>query len=114
MFKLTIILIAGFIITLICVYAGADSGLAVNTASCSFPEWVNTQPSNKPIDENMEKILLREQWERTIGIDIFYPYFKAKELESKIGEKTSVRIFKVRGKPEFKSNEAKYIFTIKF
>jgi len=114
MFKLTIVLIAGFIITPICAYAGADSGLAVNTVSCSFSEWVNAQPSNKPINENMEKIILRDQWERTLGMDIFYPYFKAKELESKVREKTSVRIFKVRGKPEFKSNEAKYIFTIKF
>nr|MBU1327928.1 hypothetical protein [Candidatus Omnitrophota bacterium] len=114
MFKLTIILIAGFIITPIYAYAGADSGLAVNTASCSFSEWVNTQPSNKPIDENMEKIILRDQWERTLGMDIFYPYFEAKKLESEVRKKTSVRIFKVRGKPEFKSNEAKYIFTIKF
>ncbi|HAZ11036.1 MAG: hypothetical protein A2047_05295 [Omnitrophica bacterium GWA2_41_15] len=114
MFKLTIILIAGFIITPICAYAGADSGLAVNMTSCSFSEWVNTQPSNKPINENMEKIIVREQWERALGMDIFYPYFKAKELESKVREKTSVRIFKVKGKAEFKTNEAKYIFTIKF
>lgn len=114
MLKLTIILIAGLIITPICAYAGADSGLAVNTASCSFSEWVNTQTGNKQINENMEKIILRDQWERALGIDIFYPYFKAKELESKVREKTSVRIFKVRGKSEFKSNEAKYTFTIKF
>jgi hypothetical protein len=114
MFKLTIILIAGLIITPICSYAGADSGLAVNTTSCSFSEWVNTQPSNKPINENMEKIIVREQWERALGMDIFYPYFKAKELEAKVREKTSVRIFKVRGKSEFKTSEAKYTFTIKF
>lgn len=114
MFKLTIILIAGFIIIPICAYAGADSGLAVNTASCSFSEWVNTQPSNKPINEDMEKIILREQWERTLGMDIFYPYFKAKELESKVKQKASFRVLKIKGKPEFKSNEAKYIFTIKF
>ena len=114
MSKLTIILIAGLIIIPICAYAGADSGLAVNTASCSFSEWVNAQPDNKPINENAEKIVLREQWERNLGIDIFYPYFKAKELESKVKEKASFRVLKIRGKPEFKSNEAKYIFTIKF
>jgi len=114
MLKLTIILIAGLIITPICAYGGADSGLAAGTISCSFSEWVNIQPSNRPIDENVEKIILREQWERNIGIDIFYPYFKAKELESKVREKTSVRVFKMRGKSEFKNNEAKYTFSIKF
>ncbi|MCX5687140.1 MAG: hypothetical protein NTV71_00600 [Candidatus Omnitrophica bacterium] len=112
MFKLAIILAAGFII--IPIYAYAGSGLATGAISCSFSEWVNIQPSNKPIDENTEKIILRDQWERNIGIDIFYPYFKAKELELKVGEKTSVRILKLKGKPEFKSNEAKYIFSIKF
>jgi len=114
MFKLAIILTVGFLIIPICAYAGADSGLAANTISCSFSEWVNIQPGNRPTDENVEKIILREQWERNIGIDIFYPYFKAKELESKVRKKTSTRILKMRGKSEFKSNEAKYIFSIKF
>jgi len=114
MFKIAIILIAGFIIIPVCAYAGADSGLATGVISCSFSEWVNIQPDNKPIDENAEKIILREQWERALGIDIFYPYFKAKELESKVKEKTSIRVFKMRGKSEFKSNEAKYTFFIRF
>jgi hypothetical protein len=114
MFKLTILLIMVFIITPVCVYAGPESGLAAGAASSSFPEWVNTESNNKPIEENAEKILLREQWERNLGIDIFYPYFKAKELESKVREKTSVKVFKVRGKAEFKDNEAKYTFSIKF
>ena len=114
MFKLIIILTACFIVMPICVCAGADSGLATAAISCSFSEWVNTQPNAKSIDENIEKIIIREQWERKLGIDIFYPYFKAKELESKVKEKTSVRILKIKGKSEFKSNEAKYTFTIKF
>lgn len=115
MIRLIIALTIGFIIIPLSAYAGANSGLVVPITSCSFSEWVNTQPrSNGPIDENAEKIVLREQWERTIGIDLFYPYFKAKELESKIKEKTSVRILKIKGKPEFKNNEAKYQFTIKF
>ena len=115
MFKLTVILIAGFIIIPTCAYAGADSCLASGaTMSCSFSEWVNVQPDNKPIDENAENILIRDQWERNIGIDIFYPYFKAKELESKVREKTSVRVLKLKGRSEFKTNEAKYTFSIKF
>jgi hypothetical protein len=114
MFRLAILLIMASIIIPICAYAGAESGLAISTASCSFSEWVNSQPNNKPVDDNAEKIVLREQWERNIGIDVFYPYFKAKELESRVREKTSVRVLKLRGRSEFKTNEAKYTFSIKF
>lgn len=114
MLKIAIILITVFIAVSICAYASAEPGLAIGIASCSFSEWVNKESDNKPVDENAEKILLREQWERNIGVDIFYPYFKTKELESKVREKTSVRVLKLKGKPEFKSNEAKYTFTIKF
>ena len=115
MFKLALLLIAGFILMPICAYAGADSSpVTLGATSCSFSEWVNTKPSDNANNEAMEKIILREQWERQLGIDIFYPYFKAKELESKVREKTSVRVFKMRGKSEFKNNEAKYTFSIKF
>jgi len=114
MFKPVVILLAGFMVFSVSEYASAESGLAVNAASCSFSEWVNTQSSSKKIDENSENMLIREQWERGLGIDIFYPYFKARELESKVSKKTSVRVLKIRGKPQFKSNEAKYIFNIKF
>jgi len=115
MFKLTIILMMASVILIpICAYAGADSGITAGAISCSFSEWVNSQPANKQIDENAEKIVLREQWERNIGIDLFYPYFKARELESMVREKSSVRVFKLKGRSEFKSNEAKYIFSIKF
>ena len=115
MVKIAVILmLAGFILIPACAYAAADSGLAAGVASCSFSEWMNAQPGNKQIDENAEKIVIREQWKRNIGIDVFYPYFKAKELESKVREKSSVRVFKLKGKPEFKSDEAKYTFSIKF
>src|SRR3989338_8567489 len=102
MFKFTIILMMAIVILIpICVYAATDSGLAVNTTSCSFSEWMNIQPGNKPIDENAEKIIIREQWKRNIGIDIFYPYFKAKQVESVVKRKASFRVFKIKGRPEF-------------
>lgn len=115
MLKLSIFLLAALVLIPICAYAGADSGPVITSAaSCSFSEWVNTKPYNNANDDAAEKTVLREQWEKQLGIDIFYPYFKAKELETKVREKTSVRVFKMRGKSEFKSNEAKYTFTIKF
>ncbi len=115
MLKLNALIIASLIMITVCAYAGTDSSLAVlGSASCSFSEWVNSKPCNNANDEAIENIILREQWENQLGIDIFSPYFKAKELETKVREKTSIRVFKIRGKPEFKSNEAKYTFTIKF
>ena len=115
MLKLNALIIASLIMISICAYAGTDSSpVTLGAASCSFFEWVNTKPAGNTNDESGEKIILREQWERQLGIDIFYPYFKAKELETKVREKTSVRIFKIKGKPEFKTSEAKYTFTIKF
>ena len=115
MLKLNALIIASFIMIPMCAYAGADSSpVTPGTASCSFSEWVNTKPSGNTNDETGEKLILREQWENQLGIDVFYPYFKAKELETKVREKTSVRVFKIKGKPEFKSDEAKYTFTIKF
>ena len=115
MLKLNAIIVAGFIMIPICAYAGADSSpVTAGVTSCSFSEWVNTKPCGNANNETAEKLILREQWERQLGIDIFYPYFKAKELETKVREKTSVRIFKIKGKTEFKTNEAKYTFTIKF
>lgn len=94
-------------------YAGSDS--SVNVApinSGSFCEWVNTrQPSvNK---EDKQKI--REDWEKCLGIDVFYPYFKLKNMQNTISTKSSVTIFKrFRGRLEIKEDEAKYIFRFKF
>ncbi|MDP2911947.1 MAG: hypothetical protein Q8N76_06430 [Candidatus Omnitrophota bacterium] len=114
MLKIAVILICGLIIIPAAGYAGTDSSLAAGATSSSFSEWVNIAPSDKQIDESTERIVIREQWERNLGIDIFSPYFKAKELESKMREKTSVRVLKLKGKAEFKNNEAKYIFKLKF
>lgn len=114
MLKIAVILICGLIIIPAAGYAGIDSGLAAGATSSSFSEWVNTAPSDKQIDESAERIVIREQWKRNLGIDIFSPYFKARELESKVREKTSVRVLKLKGKTEFKNNEAKYIFKLKF
>lgn len=94
-------------------YAEDSTGAIVNNApSCSFSDWVNTNP--KSAAANDDKAALRQYWKETIGIDMFYPYFKAKALETKIKEKTSVNILKIKGKPEINEDGVKYIFKIKF
>jgi len=61
-----------------------------------------------------EQEILREKWKEFLGIDIFMPYFKAKEIEKKISEKASIKIYKMKGKPEFEKTGAKYVFKAKF
>jgi len=57
---------------------------------------------------------LRKEWKKMLGIDIFYPYFKAKEVEGWIKEKASIHFLKIKGEPSFKKNKVRYIFEIKF
>jgi len=61
-----------------------------------------------------EREILREKWSDLLGIDIFMPYFKAKEIEDKISEKASIKIYKMKGKPVFENSELKYVFKTKF
>ena len=61
-----------------------------------------------------EKEILREKWKEFLGIDIFMPYFKVKEVEKKISEKASIKIYKMKGKPVFENDQVKYVFKTKF
>jgi hypothetical protein len=66
------------------------------------------------IDADRKKI--REEWKELLGLDVFYPYFKAQEIENYVQKKSTVKVFNMKGKPEFsrESNEIKYIFKSKF
>jgi len=67
---------------------------------------------NKPYVN--EKKTIRAQWEQTFGIDVWVPYYKAKEIEDRISDKFKVKIFKLSGKPKCDDNECKYTFSGKF
>lgn len=68
----------------------------------------------KNIDDERKKI--REEWKEFLGLDVFYPYFKAQEIEEYVQKKASVKLFNLKGKPEFNkdSKSVKYIFKSKF
>lgn len=87
------------------------TGVVDGATACSFTEWLNPRPKAPYIDEKQK---IREDWERTLGVDIFHPYFKVKKLESRIQDKCAVRFLNIKGRLQFKENEAKYIFSIKF
>ncbi len=80
----------------------------------SFWEFVDKKAYAATINEKEEKKILREEWKKLLGVDIFYPYFKAKEVEDWVSDKASVEIFDIKGRPKFENNQIKYIFKVKF
>lgn len=56
-----------------------------------------------------EKQIVRDMWTKACGgIDIWYPYFKVKEVENKIKKKLSFKIFKCKCTPKFEKNSYMY------
>ena len=80
----------------------------------AFFDFINRKAYAAKIDENEEKKILREKWKKLLGIDIFYPYFKAKEVEDWVSEKVSIRIFNMRGRPKLEKNKITYTFKVNF
>jgi hypothetical protein len=67
---------------------------------------------NTPKTDEREEI--RAQWEETLGIDVWFPYYKAKEIENTICEKASIKIHRLKGKPKWEGNRILYIFKLSF
>ena len=79
-----------------------------------FWDFINKKAYAATISEEEERKILRKKWEDLLGLDIYYPYFKAKEVEKKVSEKFSVKVFKLKGKPEYKNGQITYTFKTKF
>lgn len=79
-----------------------------------FLDFIDKKTSAENFEKNNEKRLLREQWQKFFGIDIWYPYFKAKEVEDWIGDKTKVELFHFKGRMRFENNQIKYTFKTQF
>ncbi|MFH1479462.1 MAG: hypothetical protein ABIG92_06810 [Candidatus Omnitrophota bacterium] len=80
-----------------------------------FNDWINRRPLSIHIIREKTKEELREDWEKALGgRDLFYPYFKVKELKIKTENKSSIKLFKIRGKAKLEKDEAIYTFSIKF
>jgi hypothetical protein len=82
-----------------------------------FDRWFNSRVISPRRDENKEKQTLRDEWEEFLGVDVFYPYYKAKSVEKYVQSKTKVDFFKFKGSAEFNegnSHSFRYIFKKKF
>ena len=69
------------------------------------------------VKKSEEKEQLREEWKEFLGIDVFYPYYKVKEVQKAVANKTTVKFFDFKGKAEFWDEDTKslkYIFKKKF
>lgn len=53
---------------------------------------------------------VRRQWQEFLGFDVWYPYYKEKEIEGWVRQKFRVRIFRLKGEPQFNSKGFTYIF----
>ena len=94
--------------------------LPIEKKNTAFLAFMNSEIHNVSLYDDgenkgkSEKEILREKWKEFLGIDIFMPYFKAKEIEKKISEKASIKIYKMKGKPVFENSQIKYVFKTKF
>ena len=79
-----------------------------------FLDFIDKKVYTDTLENKDEKRFLREQWQKFLGVDIWYPYFKAKEVEDWIGEKTKVELFHFKGRMRFENNQIKYTFKAQF
>jgi hypothetical protein len=61
-----------------------------------------------------EKELLRQNWEEAFGVDVWYPYYKYKEIEGAVKEKLSIKVLKFKGEPFFEKNKVLYVLKTNF
>jgi len=84
------------------------------TAISSFLDFINKKAYAAKISKSEEKKILREKWKELLNVDIFYPYFKAKEVEDWISDKFKVDFFNFKGRAKFEKDQFKYTFKLKF
>ncbi len=67
---------------------------------------------NKPRVDEKKK--LRESWKRAFGFDVWYPYYKTKDIEEWVKERLSIKVSRLKGKPRFENNQILYVFNLGF
>ncbi len=70
-----------------------------------YPLYRNTSPREEEI---------RELWRETFRMDIFRPYYSAREVESWVSERTKVKFLNFDGKTDLSFDRATYTFTMEF
>lgn len=63
---------------------------------------------NRPAVNETKQV--RQMWAEAFGVDVWYPYFKAKEVEGWVKKKLSVRVFSLKGQLHYERNRVLYSF----
>ncbi|MFA5100006.1 MAG: hypothetical protein WC547_03885, partial [Candidatus Omnitrophota bacterium] len=61
-----------------------------------------------------EQQMVREAWKNAFGFDVWYPYYRAKDVERWVKKKASVKIFRMKGEPIIERGRFMYAFKTKF
>jgi hypothetical protein len=80
----------------------------------AFWDFINKKVYEDTVKIKEEKRIIRQQWKESLGVDVWYPYFKAKEIEDWVCDKTKVEIFHLKGRIKFENNQIKYTFKMQF
>jgi hypothetical protein len=95
---------------------------AIDPRFCYYPPYILSESRvdkkifnqiyNQPkIDEEKK---WRQEWEKAFNIDVWYPYYKTKDVEKWVKKRLSIKIFKLKGEPQFERKHFYYTFTAKF
>lgn len=84
------------------------------TSNEAFFDFIDKKIHEGNFREKEEKRVIREQWKQLFGLDIWYPYFKAKEIEDWISASTTVELLNFKGRMKFENNQIKYTFKTQF
>ncbi len=82
-------------------------------AHSDYWSWLNSKGFVARFDQDEERKNLRKQWEEFLVVDIFMPYFKLKELEDFVSDKTRVNLFSMKGKAHFNESKKQVEYTFK-
>jgi hypothetical protein len=61
-----------------------------------------------------EKEMIRRQWQDAFGVDVWFAYYKAKEVEDWVKQRLSVRIGRFKGEPVVDRTRVFYTFKSRF
>lgn len=61
-----------------------------------------------------EDQVVRAAWHEVFGFDVWYPYYKEKEIEGWVRKRFQIKIFRLKGELEFNSKGFTYTFKSNF
>jgi hypothetical protein len=101
-------------------YLKIGGSILVNTRQASIEKRPDS-PSSREVFNAFyntpgveEKAILRQEWEKALGFDVWNPYYKYKEIEKKVKSKLSVRVFRLKGEPRVERDKFFYVFATAF